>query len=167
MTDAQSRWSGEPGTATQPPAVPLRMLSHLHRLLVSLECADRLSLALQGAVVSDQHRAVHGRLCGEYGYPCPVLQSQAAPQSSAEPCLHGRWWSLCGWLPPRRRRPASPLCHGGGVLDSTAGKPMWVRAYLNGLAARGAPGVKACKDPWPPADDEACGAVREHHDLLG
>ena len=59
------------------------------------------------------------------------------------------------------------MCHVGGALDSTAGEPMGVRAYPYGLADRVAPGVKACKNPWPPADDEARGAVRERHDLLG
>jgi hypothetical protein len=56
---------------------------------------------------------------------------------------------------------------GGGARDSTAGEPMGVRAYPYGLADRGAPGVKACEAPWPPADDEARGTVRERHDLLG
>jgi hypothetical protein len=59
------------------------------------------------------------------------------------------------------------MCHRGGALDSTAGEPMGVCAYPYGLADRVVPGVKACEDPWPPADDEARGAVRERHDLLG
>jgi hypothetical protein len=47
---------------------------------------------------------------------CPVLQSQATPRAYAERCLHGRWRSLCCWLSPRRRRPASPHVHPGGAL---------------------------------------------------
>jgi len=134
--------------------------SPIHTAHVCLEFASRLSLDFQGAVVSDRHGAVRARLRGEYWDH--ALSSSARlhhTQMRSVASMDGGGHCAADSAHDGDGRRAL-MGTGGGARDSTAGEPMGGRAYPYGLADRVAPGVKACEDPQPPANDEAHGAVR-------